>query len=49
VCPTRLNAIEVVTLFVENIDDVKASYKKVFAPEIVYQDDVLSVLDSQGQ
>jgi len=43
-----LNAIEVVTLFVENIDDAKAFYQKVFAPEIVYQDEVCSVLKFSG-
>ena len=37
--PMRLDAIEVVTLFVEDIDDAKAFYQKVFTPEIVYQDD----------
>ena len=42
------NAIEVVTLFVENIEDSKAFYRKVFAPEIVYQDDVSSVLKFSG-
>jgi catechol 2,3-dioxygenase-like lactoylglutathione lyase family enzyme len=42
------NAIEVVTLFVENIDDAKAFYQKVFTPEIVYQDEVSSVLKFSG-
>ena len=43
-----LDAIEVVTLFVEDIDDAKAFYQKVFAPEIVYQDEVSSVLKFSG-
>ena len=42
--PLRLNrkipkAIEVVTLFVGDIAAAKAFYKRVFAPEIVYEDD----------
>ena len=44
----RLDTIEVVTLFVENIDDAKAFYQKVFTPEVVYQDDVSSVLKFSG-
>ena len=44
----RLDTIEVVTLFVENIDETKAFYQKVFAPEIVYQDEVSSVLKFSG-
>jgi catechol 2,3-dioxygenase-like lactoylglutathione lyase family enzyme len=44
----RLDTIEVVTLFVEDIDDAKAFYQKVFAPEIAYQDDVSSVLKFSG-
>ena len=42
------NAIEVVTLFVEDIGEAKAFYQKVFAPEVVYQDDVSSVLKFSG-
>ena len=44
----RLDAIEVVTLFVEDIDEAKAFYQKVFTPEIVYQDEVSAVLKSSG-
>lgn len=44
----RLDTIEVVTLFVEDIDEAKAFYQKVFAPEVVYQDDVSSVLKFSG-
>lgn len=43
-----LDSIEVVTLFVENIDDAKAFYQKVFTPEVVYQDQVSSVLKFSG-
>ena len=42
------NSIEVVTLFVEDIGEAKAFYQKVFAPEVVYQDDVSSVLKFSG-
>jgi catechol 2,3-dioxygenase-like lactoylglutathione lyase family enzyme len=41
-------AIEVVTLFVDSIDEAKAFYQKVFSPEIVYQDEVSSVLKFSG-
>jgi catechol 2,3-dioxygenase-like lactoylglutathione lyase family enzyme len=44
----RLDAIEVVTLFVDDIDEAKAFYQKVFAPEIVYQDEVSAVLKFSG-
>lgn len=44
----RLDSIEVVTLFVEDIDEAKAFYKKVFAPEVVYQDAVSTVLKFSG-
>jgi catechol 2,3-dioxygenase-like lactoylglutathione lyase family enzyme len=43
-----LDRIEVVTLFVDDIDEAKAFYQKVFAPEIVYQDAVSSVLKFSG-
>jgi catechol 2,3-dioxygenase-like lactoylglutathione lyase family enzyme len=43
-----LDRIEVVTLFVDDIDDAKAFYQKVFAPEVVYQDAVSSVLKFSG-
>ena len=42
------SAIEVVTLFVDDIGEAKAFYQKVFAPEVVYQDDVSSVLKFSG-
>jgi catechol 2,3-dioxygenase-like lactoylglutathione lyase family enzyme len=42
------NAIEVVTLFVDDIAEAKAFYRKVFAPEIVYQDEVSAVLKFSG-
>ncbi|MCV9966501.1 VOC family protein [Pararhizobium sp. BT-229] len=44
----HLDAIEVVTLFVDDIDEAKLFYQKVFAPEIVYQDDVSAVLKFSG-
>jgi catechol 2,3-dioxygenase-like lactoylglutathione lyase family enzyme len=40
----RLDRIEVVTLFVEEIRTAKAFYQKVFSPEIVYEDEVSAVL-----
>ncbi|MBY3122241.1 VOC family protein [Rhizobium laguerreae] len=43
-----LDRIEVVTLFVDDIDAAKAFYQKVFAPEVVYQDAVSSVLKLSG-
>ncbi|MBY3514849.1 VOC family protein [Rhizobium laguerreae] len=43
-----LDRIEVVTLFVDDIDAAKAFYQKVFAPEVVYQDAVSSVLKFSG-
>lgn len=42
------NAIEVVTLFVDDIEAAKAFYRKVFAPEVVYQDEVSAVLGFEG-
>lgn len=42
------NAIEVVTLFVEDIGAAKAFYRKVFAPEVIYEDEVSSVLKFSG-
>lgn len=44
----RLDAIEVVTLFVNDIAETKAFYQNVFAPDIVYEDDVSSVLKFSG-
>lgn len=44
----QLSSIEVVTLFVDNIDDAKAFYRNVFSPEIVYQDEVSAVLKFSG-
>ena len=42
------NAIEVVTLFVDDISEAKAFYEKVFEPQVVYQDDVSCVLKFDG-
>lgn len=44
----RLDAIEVVTLFVDDIDEARSFYQKVFAPEIVYEDEVSAVLKFSG-
>jgi len=44
----QLNGIEVITLFVDNIDDAKSFYQKVFACEAVYRDAVSSVLKFAG-
>lgn len=44
----RLDAIEVVTLFVEDIAAAKAFYQKVFTPEIVGEDDVSAVFKFSG-
>ncbi len=44
----QLNAIEVITLFVDDIDVSKAFYQKVFSPEIVYQDEVSAVMTFGG-
>ncbi|MBB4293559.1 catechol 2,3-dioxygenase-like lactoylglutathione lyase family enzyme [Rhizobium leguminosarum] len=44
----QLDRIEVVTLFVDDIDEAKAFYRKVFAPDVVYQDAVSSVLKFSG-
>ena len=46
--PTRLNAIEVVTLFVDDIAMTKAFYRKVFEPEILFEDGVSAVLQFNG-
>lgn len=43
-----LDRIEVVTLFVDDIDAANAFYQKVFAPEVVYQDAVSAVLKFSG-
>ena len=42
------NAIEVVTLFVDDITEAKAFYRKVFEPEVVYEDEVSCVLKFEG-
>jgi catechol 2,3-dioxygenase-like lactoylglutathione lyase family enzyme len=41
-------AIEVVTLFVDDIVETKAFYRKVFEPDIVFQDEVSAVLKFEG-
>jgi len=44
----KLDAIEVITLFVDDIDKARSFYQTVFTPEIVYQDDVSAVLKFSG-
>jgi catechol 2,3-dioxygenase-like lactoylglutathione lyase family enzyme len=44
----KLNAIEVVTLFVTDIDATKAFYAKVFAAEVLFEDAVSAVLQFSG-
>ncbi|MFF0924029.1 VOC family protein [Rhizobium leguminosarum] len=46
--PMLLDRIEVVTLFVDDIDEAKAFYQKVFALDVVYEDAVSSVLKFSG-
>ncbi|EJC83980.1 hypothetical protein Rleg4DRAFT_5769 [Rhizobium leguminosarum bv. trifolii WSM2297] len=43
-----LDRIEVITLFVDDIDEARAFYQKVFAADVVYKDDVCSVLKFSG-
>ena len=42
------NAIEVVTLFVDDVTDAKTFYRRVFEAEVVYEDDVSCVLRFGG-
>jgi catechol 2,3-dioxygenase-like lactoylglutathione lyase family enzyme len=42
------NAIEVVTLFVDDIAQARVFYGRVFEPEVIYQDEVSCVLKFQG-
>jgi catechol 2,3-dioxygenase-like lactoylglutathione lyase family enzyme len=44
----NLNGIEVVTLFVDDIDSTKAFYRKVFSAETLFEDDVSAVLGFSG-
>ena len=44
----RLDSIEVITLFVEDIAEAKAFYYKVFAAETVFGDEVSAVLQFSG-
>ena len=43
-----LDSIEVITLFVDDISNAKAFYEAVFKPEVIYEDDVSSVLKFEG-
>ena len=44
----ELNAIEVITLFVDDIAAAKAFYRTVFEAETVYEDEVSQVLQFNG-
>jgi lactoylglutathione lyase len=43
-----LNALEVITLFVEDLASAKAFYTDIFGLKIVYQDDVSAVVKLQN-
>jgi catechol 2,3-dioxygenase-like lactoylglutathione lyase family enzyme len=43
-----LNAIEVITLFVDDIAQAKAFYQTVFEAETIYEDEVSQVLGFEG-
>jgi catechol 2,3-dioxygenase-like lactoylglutathione lyase family enzyme len=43
-----LDAIEVITLFVNDIDEAKSFYQRVFAPKVLFEDDVSAVLNFSG-
>lgn len=45
---SALNAIEVITLFVDDIAAAKAFYRTVFEAETIYEDAVSQVLQFQG-
>jgi catechol 2,3-dioxygenase-like lactoylglutathione lyase family enzyme len=42
------SAIEVVTLFVDDIKEARLFYQKVFEPEVLFEDEVGSVLKFEG-
>ncbi len=44
----KLDAIEVITLFIDDIDEAKSFYQTVFTPDILYEDDVSAVLKFSG-
>ncbi len=43
-----LSAIEVVTLFVDDIVEAKAFYERAFEAEVIYEDEVSRVLKFEG-
>lgn len=45
---SSLNAIEVITLFVDDLAEARAFYQKAFEPEVAYQDDVSCVFKFEG-
>jgi catechol 2,3-dioxygenase-like lactoylglutathione lyase family enzyme len=44
----KLDAIEVITLFVDDIDETRSFYQTVFTPEVIYEDAVSAVLKFSG-
>jgi catechol 2,3-dioxygenase-like lactoylglutathione lyase family enzyme len=42
------NAVEVVTLFVDGITQAKIFYRRIFEPEVIYEDEVSCVLKFEG-
>ncbi|WP_426127060.1 VOC family protein [Pararhizobium sp. PWRC1-1] len=44
----KLDAIEVITLFIDDIDEAKSFYQTVFTPDILYEDDVSAILKFSG-
>jgi catechol 2,3-dioxygenase-like lactoylglutathione lyase family enzyme len=43
-----LDAIEVITLFVDDIDEAKSFYHRAFTPKVLFEDDVSAVLNFSG-
>ncbi|WP_276120231.1 VOC family protein [Pararhizobium qamdonense] len=43
-----LDAIEVITLFVDDIDEAKSFYQRAFTPKVLFEDDVSAVLNFSG-
>jgi catechol 2,3-dioxygenase-like lactoylglutathione lyase family enzyme len=39
-----MNGLEVISLFTEDLDAMRAFYRKVFAHEMIFEDDVCSIL-----
>ncbi|KQY33999.1 VOC family protein [Rhizobium sp. Root483D2] len=43
-----LDAIEVITLFVDDIDEAMSFYQRAFNPKVLFEDDVSAVLNFSG-